>query len=72
MAILHGDVGDAAALASTPGRQTLEANLRILDIREIKTVPYVPLSHPVVERLIGTIRRECLDRTLFWTAADLR
>jgi hypothetical protein len=33
--------------------------------------PYVPLSHPFVERLIGTIRRECLDRTLFWTAADL-
>src|SRR5262249_55686204 len=48
-----------------------QANLRILDIREIKTVPYVPLFHPVVERLIGTIRRECLDRTLFWTAADL-
>jgi hypothetical protein len=24
-----------------------------------------------VERLFGTIRRECLDRTLFWTAADL-
>jgi hypothetical protein len=21
--------------------------------------------------LIGTIRRECLDRTVFWTAADL-
>ena len=38
---------------------------------EIKTLPYVPLSHPFVERLIGTIRRECLDRTLFWTAADL-
>jgi hypothetical protein len=34
-------------------------------------VPYVPLSHPFVERLIGTNRRECLDRTLFWTAADL-
>ena len=26
---------------------------------------------PVVERLIGTVRRECLDRLLFWTAADL-
>ena len=39
--------------------------------KEIKTVPYVPLSHPFVERLIGTIRRECLDRTLFWTTADL-
>jgi hypothetical protein len=37
----------------------------------IKTVPYGPLSHPFVERLIGTIRRECLDRALFWTAADL-
>src|SRR6266849_114536 len=43
-----------------------QANLRILDVREIKTVPYAPLSHPFVERLIGTIRRECLDRTLFW------
>jgi hypothetical protein len=41
------------------------ANLRILDVEEIKTVPYAPLSHPFVERLIGTIRRECMDRTLF-------
>ena len=48
-----------------------QANLRILDVKEIKTVPYGPLSHPFVERLIGTIRRECLDRTLFWTAANL-
>ena len=48
-----------------------QANLRILNVREIKTVPYVPRSHPVVERLIGTVRRECLDRMLFWTAADL-
>ena len=48
-----------------------QANLRILNIREIKTVPYAPRSHPVVERLIGTVRRECLDRLLFWTAADL-
>jgi len=31
------------------------ANLRILNIRQIKTVPYVPRSHPVVERLIGAI-----------------
>ena len=48
-----------------------QANLRILDVTDIKTVPYVPLSHPFVERLIGTIRREYLDRTLFWTTADL-
>jgi hypothetical protein len=40
-------------------------------VAAIKTVPYVPLSHPFIERLIGTIGRECLDRTLFWTAGDL-
>jgi transposase InsO family protein len=45
------------------------ANLRVLDVVEIKTVPFVPLSH--VERLVGTLRRECLDRTLFWTTSDL-
>jgi len=48
-----------------------QANLRVLMVQEIKTVPYVPLSHPFVERLIGTIRREYLDQTLFWTAVDL-
>jgi len=48
-----------------------QANLRVLEVKEIKTVPHVPLSHPIVERLIGTIRREYLDRTLFWTTADL-
>jgi putative transposase len=46
--------------------------LRVLEeVTEIKTVPYVPLSHPFVERLIGTIRRELLDLTLFWTVSDL-
>ena len=48
-----------------------QANLRILDVDEIKTVPYTPLSHPFVERLIGTIRREYLDHTLFWDSCDL-
>ena len=48
-----------------------QANLRILEARELKTAPYVPLSHPFVERLIGTIRREYLDRMLFWTTVDL-
>jgi transposase InsO family protein len=48
-----------------------KANLRILEIEEVKTVPYVPLSHPFIERLIGTLRRELLDHVLFWTARDL-
>ena len=48
-----------------------QANLRIMDIREIKTVPFTPISHPFVERLIGTIRREYLDHVPFWNSLDL-
>ena len=51
--------------------QRWKANLRLLEIEERKTVPYVPLSHPFIERLIGTLRREFLDQIPFWTARDL-
>ena len=37
------------------------ANLRVLAIEEVKSVPYAPVSHPFIERLIGTVRREYLD-----------
>jgi transposase InsO family protein len=47
------------------------ATLRVLEIEEVKSVPYAPVSHPFVERLIGTIRRELLDQTFFWNALDL-
>ena len=47
------------------------ANLRVLEVEQIKSVPYAPVSHPFVERLIGTIRREYLDRVFFWNAVDL-
>ena len=48
-----------------------QAHLRVLEVEPIKTVPHVPLSHPFVERVIGTIRREFLDHVLFWNARDL-
>ena len=48
-----------------------QANLRVLEVDEIKTVTGVPISHPFVERLIGTIRREFLDHILFWNTLDL-
>ncbi len=48
-----------------------KANLRVLEVEEIKSLPQVPMSLPFVERLIGTIRRELLDQALFWTASNL-
>jgi integrase-like protein len=47
------------------------AHLRILEVEEIKSIPFVSVSDPFVERLIGTIRREFLDRVLIWNAVDL-
>ena len=44
----------------------------MLDVNEVKTISYAPMSHSFVERLIGTIRREYLDRMLFWSALDLK
>jgi len=48
------------------------ANLRVLEIEEIKSVPYAPISHPFIERLICTVRREYLDHVFFWNAIDLK
>jgi transposase InsO family protein len=47
------------------------ANLRVLEVDEIKAIPCTPRSHAFVERLIGTVRREYLDQTLFWNQSDL-
>jgi putative transposase len=35
-----------------------QARLRVLEVLEIKTIPHVPLSHPFVERLVGTLTKE--------------
>ncbi len=48
-----------------------QANLRILGIQKVETIPCVPVSHPFIERLIGTIRREYLDHLLFCNGSDL-
>jgi len=45
-------------------------------IEAVKSVSYTPTSHPFtsypfLERLIGTVRREYLDQTLFWNSLDL-
>jgi hypothetical protein len=41
-------------------------------IREVLTAPMSPWQSPYVERLIGSIRRECLDHLLVFNEASLR
>jgi len=48
-----------------------DANLRILDIEELKSVPFAPRPHPFIERPIGALPSEYLDQTFFWNGLDL-
>jgi len=50
------------------GKANLENNC---NIQEIKSVPNCPWSHPFIERLIGSCRREFTDLILFWSESDL-
>ena len=47
------------------------ANLRVLEVDGIKAASSVPVSHPFVDRLIGTVRREYLEHILIWNTLDL-
>jgi transposase InsO family protein len=46
--------------------------LRAMGIRDKPTAPRSPWQNPYVERLIGTIRRECLDHMIVFGEAHLR
>jgi hypothetical protein len=65
------DVPQLAHEATAKTTPPIPANLRVLEVDEIKAIPCTPRSHAFVERLIGTVRREYLDRTLFWNQSDL-
>ena len=43
-----------------------------LNIKELVTTPASPWENPYVERLIGSIRRECLDHTIVLNERHLR
>src|ERR1700681_681189 len=42
-----------------------------LGIREVLTAPRSPWQNPYAERLIGSIRRECLDHVIVWNETGL-
>jgi transposase InsO family protein len=46
--------------------------VKVLDIEEVVTAPRSPWQSPYVERVIGTLRRECLDHVVVLGEAHLR
>jgi transposase InsO family protein len=46
--------------------------VREMGTQEVLTAPRSPWQSPYVERLVGSIRRECLDHVLVFNAASLR
>jgi transposase InsO family protein len=43
-----------------------------MGMEEVLTAPRSPWQNPYVERLIGSIRRECLDHIIVWNERSLR
>jgi len=43
-----------------------------MEIHEVVTAPRSPWQNAYAERLIGSIRRECLDHVIVWNARGLR
>jgi putative transposase len=51
---------------------TFQDQVKALDIEEVVTAPRSPWQSPYVERVIGTLRRECLDHVIILGEAHLR
>jgi len=70
-----GKRGDAQASVLAPildSTGTVVALTKSMGIEEVVTAPRSPWQNPYVERLIGSIRRECLDHVIVWNEASLR
>jgi putative transposase len=46
--------------------------LQSMDVQEVITAPRSPWQNPFVERVIGSVRRECLDHVIIWNERGLR
>jgi putative transposase len=46
--------------------------VRVIGMKEVVSAPRSPWQNPYVERLIGSIRRECLDHIIIFNESHLR
>ena len=51
--------------------EKFQETTELLGIREVLTAPKSPWQNPYVERLIGSIRRECLDHVIVLNETSL-
>ena len=52
--------------------ESFRARMRGMGVHEVLTAPQSPWQNPYVERLIGSMRRECLDHVIVLNEASLR
>ena len=52
--------------------ESFRARVRGMGVREVLTAPQSPWQNPYAERLIGSIRRECLDHVIVFNESSLR
>src|SRR6202521_3192640 len=48
------------------------SQLEVMDSGEVRSAPRSPWQSPFVERVIGSIRRECLDHVIVFDESSLR
>jgi len=51
---------------------SFQQRVKGMRIREVRTAPHSPWQNPFAERLIGSVRRECLDHVLVLSERHLR
>jgi putative transposase len=51
---------------------TFSTNLQALGIKKVLSAPHAPWQRAYIERVIGSIRRECLDHVIVLNEASLR
>src|SRR5436309_15013665 len=58
--------------SATATRDAYRRRMKGMLIGEILTAPHSPWQNPFAERLIGSVRRECLDHVVVLTERHLR
>src|SRR5262249_52710467 len=52
--------------------QEFSSRVTVMQIEQVITAPHSPWQNPYAERLIGSVRRDCLDHVIVLSEAHLR